>query len=147
MLKTTSRHALLALLLFAPLAQGAPETASSGSEAPIDQFIVESNRANIVKLALQVRMAEFRFYELYNQLNTERDYAVNCVDEPSTGSRFTWDNCRPVFQDKAQTSEAQSFGRVLQGANSTPRGGAAVPSTPGAPASMAISVECRTLLL
>ena len=130
----TTPHTLLTFLLLSPLALGAPE-----NDAPIDQVVVEAKKANVVKLAKEVRLAEFRFYDLYNKLNTEPDYAVNCENEPSTGSRFTWDNCKPVFQDKAQQTEASAFGRFLQGISTTPGGGVAASATPGMPASMAIS--------
>jgi hypothetical protein len=134
-MKATSRNALLACVLFAPFAQGAP----GGGEAPIEEVIINATKPNIVKLAQQVRMAEFRFYQRYNELNTKRDYAVNCRIEGVTGSRFASDVCVPVFQDKARAAEGRAFAEVIQGSHLTPDGSIAVVSTPKPPASMAIA--------
>jgi hypothetical protein len=38
-------------------------------------------------------------------LNTKREFAVNCANEASVGSRFTHSECKPVFQSEAETAE------------------------------------------
>ena len=96
-MKTTVRNALLVGLLFAPIAPDA----TASPEDTIDEVTIEAARANLAKLAQEVKVAERRFYARYNELNTTRDYAVNCEDEASTGSRFTLNSCQPVFQQKA----------------------------------------------
>ena len=130
-LNRTSRSVVLACLMFAPLAQA--------DDAPIDEVVVRATRTDLVKLARQVRMAEFRFYDRYNELNTQRDYAVTCNNEATTGSRFTWDSCQPVFQEKARVAEGRGFADVIQSAHAVPRGGVAISATPRPPASMAIT--------
>jgi len=116
---------LLAGLLLAPYAPMAAD------QAPVDEVVVEATRATLVKLAKEVRLAEVRFYERYNQLNTVRDYAVNCSEEATTGTRFTLGYCRPVFQSKSTGTEGQSFAQIVGQVGAT--------GTPSAPASMTIA--------
>ena len=103
----------------------------AADHAPVDEVVVEATRATLVKLAKEVRLAEVRFYERYNQLNTVRDYAVNCSEEATTGTRFTLGYCRPVFQSKSTGAEGQSFAQIVGQVGAT--------GTPSAPASMTIA--------
>jgi hypothetical protein len=115
-------------------------SSASHAEAPIDEVVVTAARDRVLALAKEVRKAEHRYYDLYNQLNTVRDYVVKCRDEASTGSRFTWDGCQPVFEEKSRSAEGSTFTRMFQGENSGGGSGAA-PDPPGAPASVAISAR------
>ena len=96
----------------------------------MEQVVIEATRENLVKLATQARQAESRFYQRYNELSTKRDYAINCRSEAPTGSRFKWDYCQPVFQDKAQEAEGRAFFQGLAGT-----------TTPGAPACARAAIE------
>jgi len=102
-LKTILGNLLLSCLLFAPLAQGAEPT------PPSDQVVVQATRANLVRLGEEVKKAEYRFYQRYNELNTKRDYAIKCTTEARPNSRFTNSFCKPVFQTKAEEDESRTF--------------------------------------
>ena len=106
-MESIARKLLVTGLLFAPLAQASPDTTSPGSG--VDQVTVEATRDNVVKLEKQVKMTELKFYELYNTLNKNRDYAIDCEDTPATGTRFKRSNCQPVFKSKAEQEEARQF--------------------------------------
>jgi hypothetical protein len=108
-LKAIPHVALLTCLLLAPRAQGADES------APLPQVTVEATRANVAKLGKEVQMSEFRFYELYNTLNKNPDYAIKCANEAPTGSRFKRTECHPVFKIKAEEQEARDFIRAFGG--------------------------------
>jgi hypothetical protein len=94
-------------LLFTPLVHAASETTPPGGD--VDQVTVEATRDNVVKLEKQVKMTELKFYELYNTLNKNRDYAIDCEDTPATGTRFKRSSCQPMFKTKAEQEEARQF--------------------------------------
>src|SRR5689334_16865237 len=73
------------------------------------EVVIEATRANLNKLGTQAKMAEFKFYKRYNDLNKKRQYAINCNKEATVGSRFTSDICMPVYASQAQEAEAQAF--------------------------------------
>ncbi|MEJ1964916.1 MAG: hypothetical protein WDO56_26625 [Gammaproteobacteria bacterium] len=128
-------NALLLSLLFAPLAHAASVAAPPGGGAPVDQVVIEATRANLAKLGQDMLAIEYRFYRRYNELNTKRDYAVDCYKEARTGSRFIRSYCQPAFQSNAELAEARAFLLYLQSIDKF-TGNAT--STLAAPATMAI---------
>jgi hypothetical protein len=114
--KAIRRNALWACLLLAPLAQGAPPEGG----APLDQVVIEATRANMVKLGKEVQLSEYRFYQRYNQLNKNRDYAIQCTDQAPIGSRFTRTECQPVFKSKAEQEETRAFLDAYQNGGDIP---------------------------
>jgi hypothetical protein len=101
--KTTVGNVLLSCLLLAPLAHAAEPV------PPNDQVVVQATRANLARLAEEVKKAEYRFYQRYNELNTKRDYAIQCTTEARPNSRFTNSSCKPLFQTKAEEDESREF--------------------------------------
>src|SRR5690242_13748667 len=104
-MNATLRNALLLGLLLAPLAQA--------DEPKQDEVVIEATRANLNKLGTQVKMAEFKFYKRYNDLNKKREYAIQCNKEATIGSRFTSDICQPVYATRAQEAEAAAFMQMI----------------------------------
>jgi hypothetical protein len=98
---SVSRMVLVVGLLFAPLAHAA--------EDPVDTVTVEATRENVARLGKQVKMAQMHFYELYNQLNKNPDYAIECEEAAPTGTRFTQTTCQPKFKSNAEAEEARQF--------------------------------------
>lgn len=109
-------------LVLAPMAYAA--------EAPVDQVVVEADRASLVKLARDVQIAEERFYARYNELNTKRKFAVRCSEEASTGTRFKQKSCKPVYETEAQAAQGREFILALgRGASAGSTSGGAVASS------------------
>jgi len=100
------RNVLMLSLLCAPLAC---EVAAAADVPPPDQVIVEGKRGDLVKAAKEVQLAEQRFFQRYNEINTKRDYAVRCYNEAPTGTRFKQKYCKPVYESDAQATEARDF--------------------------------------
>jgi len=105
-----ARLVLVSGLLVAPLVYAAEE--------PIDTVTVEATRENVAKLARQVKMAQMNFYELYNQINKDRDYAIECEEAAPTGTRFKQTTCQPKFKSNAQAEEARQFLIAFSGGGS-----------------------------
>lgn len=78
-------------------------------EPPLDQVKVEANRADVVKMGKEVQMLQMRFYELYNSLNKNRNYAIECENAATTGTRFKRNDCQPAFKNKAEQQAAREF--------------------------------------
>ena len=116
-MKISSRNVLLFGLLFIALACRV-EAAATDPVAPVDQVVVRATREKLAKLEKEVQLAQQRFYERYNELNTKRDYAVKCYNEADTGSRFKKTYCQPVFANKAQEEQARRAVQYL-GSSST----------------------------
>ena len=118
----TIRNSLVLCLIFAPLAYAA--------DAPVDQVVVEADRANLVKLAREVQLAEQRFYARYNEINTRKKYAVRCYEEAATGTRFKQKYCKPVYETEAQAAQGREFILALgRGASAGSASGGAVASS------------------
>lgn len=115
---TITRNVLLLVSLFTLLVCRA-EAASPDAAAPVDQVVIKATREKLAKLEKQILLAEQRFYERYNALNTKRDYAVKCYNEATTGTRFKKTYCQPVFASKAQEEQARRAMAYL-GSSATP---------------------------
>jgi hypothetical protein len=134
-LKTIARTALLACVIFAPLAYSASESDPPAGQPSVPEVVVEATRANLVKLGKEIQLAELRYYELYNTLNKKREYAINCAKRARTGSRFEHNECEPVFQSDAEAEEARQFVMSMGGGDQvtgTP-GGVTGPAVAGRP--------------
>jgi hypothetical protein len=121
-MKTPMRWLSIAVALAASQLSWA---ADEPSEKP-QEVVIEATRANLTKLGTQVKMAEFKFYKRYNDLNKKRQYAINCTKEATVGSRFTSDICMPVYATQAQEAEAAAFMQMI---------GAGIPDGAGGPKS------------
>jgi hypothetical protein len=128
-LKSIKRNALLCLL-FTPLALGVAQAAEpAATRESIEQVIVKGKRADLVKLAKEVLIAEERFYQRYNDINTKRQYMVRCYNEAPTGTRFKQKYCKPVFENEADATEARDFMMAIgRGASAGSTSGGAVAS-------------------
>jgi hypothetical protein len=123
--RIAAKNAVLCLML-APLTYGVVHAA----EASVDQVVVEADRANLVKLAKEVQLAEERFYARYNEINTRKKYAVRCYNEAATGTRFKQKYCKPVYETEAQATQGREFILALgRGASAGSTSGGAVASS------------------
>src|SRR4051794_11995633 len=93
-------------LVCTPLACG---VVSAAEVPPPEQVIVQGKRGDLVNAAKEVQLAEQRFFQRYNEINTKRDYAVRCYNEAPTGTRFKQKYCKPVYESDAQATEARDF--------------------------------------
>ena len=100
-------------LLLVAWALAFSQLAWAADENKPQEVVIEATRANLTKLGTQVKMAEFKFYKRYNELNKKREYAINCNKEATIGSRFTSDICMPVYATDAQAAEAQAFMQMI----------------------------------
>jgi hypothetical protein len=107
-MKSIRRNVLWGCLLFAPLVQGAPEDSPPAGSSQ-QEVVIEATRANLVKLGKDVQLSEYRFYQRYNQLNKNREYAIECVEHAPIGSHLRHTECQPVFKTKAEQEETRAF--------------------------------------
>ncbi len=118
------RKSAVLCLVLTPLAYGV----ATAADSPVDQVVVEADRATLTKLAREVQLAEERFYARYNERNTRRKYAVRCYEEAATGTRFKQKYCKPVYETEAQATQGREFILALgrgAAAGSTSGGGSA----------------------
>jgi hypothetical protein len=101
-------HTTLATALLAILSSGAA-LAQVIQEGALDELVVESSRAKLVELRRAMVNAEDRFYERYNQLNTDDDFDVHCAEEARTGTRLERRYCRPVFEAAEMEREGEEY--------------------------------------
>lgn len=91
-----------------PKTQGSAVTVEPGSSEatpPIDEVIVSGTRT-LADLRKEMRVLEDRFLAKYNELNKEPEFAINCAEEATVGSRFVNHVCRPKYVDTALRKEA-----------------------------------------
>jgi len=116
----------LPLMLFglslAPLAQG--------SDQPLDEVLVEVNRGKLIQEMIKL---EDRFFERYNELNTNDDFDTDCDLETRAGTRVERRYCRAVYQTRALQKEASGYLYFLQKNNPPPSGNPAPGEQPPPP--------------
>ncbi len=82
-----------------------PLAAFAQDEEAIDDIVVVGQKSTAA-LRREVFEAEEDFYSLYNELNDDRDYDVNCFYERATGTNIKNHVCRARFVTKAYSSHA-----------------------------------------
>jgi hypothetical protein len=77
-------------------------------KAPLDEVVVRGKRVQLAEMRRELLQLEDRFYSRYNELNTNNDFDIHCVDEARTGTRFVRRSCRAVYQEEAFHEEAKA---------------------------------------
>lgn len=107
------RLSIVTLALLVPIGTaGAAETASpssrSGSQEPAEEIEVRGRRA-LIQLRAEIINLESRMYDLFNQLNDERQFDVICSEEIAKASRIPERECSPLYMRRARMMQAQRF--------------------------------------
>ena len=110
------RLALLGLLV-APIALSGAAVVAPGADAPLDEVLVEVNRGKLIQEMIKL---EDRFFERYNELNTNDDFDTECDLETRAGTRVERRYCRAVYQTRALQKEASGYLYFLQKNNGPP---------------------------
>lgn len=95
---------LTALWLAVPWAAWAQNDGESANDS-IDEIVVEE-KMSMSKLRRQVWQYEEDFYAIYNELNDDREFDVNCFFETPTGSHIKNHVCRARFVTDAYSNNA-----------------------------------------
>lgn len=84
-----------------------PGSGVASAEQELDEVIVRGTP--MWRLRQAIVEAEERFYTLYNELNGQDDFDVNCRMEASLGTRIRKRICRVAFFEEAEARFAQSL--------------------------------------
>jgi len=76
-------------------------------ETVLDEVVVKGTR--LWKLREDMVKTEEKFYALYNELNENDDFDVNCQMEAPLGTRLKKRVCRIAFYEDAEAEAAQAF--------------------------------------
>ncbi len=76
-------------------------------ETVLDEAVVKGTR--LWKLREDMVKTEEKFYALYNELNKDDDFDVNCQMEAPLGTRLKKRVCRIAFYEDAEAEAAQAF--------------------------------------
>lgn len=106
---------MLVCLLLAPLADGASPADPAEQSALREEVVVEATRAKLNEIRHAMVRIEDRFYERYNELNTNDDFDVHCRREARVGTRIERRYCRAVYENKAYENEGRQGFINLQG--------------------------------
>ncbi|HXC59445.1 MAG TPA: hypothetical protein VN645_09010 [Steroidobacteraceae bacterium] len=124
-----SFHKALPALLAVALLQNV-SAAESAAKHETDEVVVNGERVKLDAMRHEIIQLEDQFYSRYNELNTIRDFDIQCIEEARTGTRFIKRTCKPVYQEKAVNAEGKAAFEVLQSFRS--RGMAGSPPVPAA---------------
>lgn len=80
----------------------------------LDRVQVYGTKLERWELRQAIIEAEDRFYERYNELNTDDDFDVKCRVEARIGTRLTTRMCRPLYQEAAVQENAKQAVEVRQ---------------------------------
>ena len=93
-------------------ASASPRKSDTGQQAPLDQIIIEARREKLNDLRAELEKTEDAFYEAFNKINTEPEYATHCTRKSHMGTRMLDRVCTPMFVDTASEAEAEA---ILEG--------------------------------
>jgi hypothetical protein len=99
--------------VFAQDAMGPPKPAaaspmSPGTE-PLAEVEITGTRARLREMREEIVRLEDKFYQRFNELNTDDQYDVHCNMEQPTGTLLKYRVCRPEFVSTATSEEAKGF--------------------------------------
>ena len=124
MMQTFIRSLLLLFACHSVVIAQAPrvsENSSSENNTGVIEEVTVIGMRDILSLQKQVYLAEDRFYELFNKLNTDDLYDVRCRWQAPIGTRIKRRQCFPNFYQKATADYADAFleGRFMVPVTST----------------------------
>jgi hypothetical protein len=110
--KTRLQALVPALLCSAPLWAQAPASPNdaglnAGSREQPEEVIVRGRR--LADFRAELRAARIRVYDLFNDLNSDDAFDVQCRTEDSTGTRMRQQTCRPQFKDNISAAAASAW--------------------------------------
>ncbi len=117
------------MLTLCPALAGAP----SDDADELEQVNVYGSKEEPWQLRQAIIEAEDRFYERYNDLNSNNDFDMKCRVEARTGTRLVTRTCKPIYQENAVQEGAKQAIEVRQYFQATGQLG-----TPPVPAAIAI---------
>ncbi len=100
-------------LLCATLSQVAASAATPDRKDALDEIVVESTRARLNKMLQEMVQLEDRFFDRYNELNTNDDFDMHCFSEARVGTRLNRRYCRAEYMSKALETEGRDYLRAL----------------------------------
>jgi hypothetical protein len=92
----------------------AADSSATTKENKSDEIVVTAEREKLYKLRAEIVQTEDRFYELFNKLNTNKDFDITCSIDVPTGSKIGRRVCKPKFVLKAQEDEARTAVNNMQ---------------------------------
>jgi hypothetical protein len=100
----------VAALLSLGLLPGVSARAADTKDLPtpvMDEVLIQNTRLYVLRH--EVELAEERFYALYNELNSNHDFDVHCVDEARLGTLLRKKVCKPAYVEAADQEQGRSF--------------------------------------
>ena len=112
MKERNARHAIRAIALYLGLLARPPVW---GMEAP--EEIIVTGEQTLTQLQIKIELAQDRMFGLFNELNDDDRYDIQCTVETRTGTLISQRVCLPEFLRKAIEVEARAFLAGVQGTN------------------------------
>ncbi len=118
------RSVTLLLALTIPCAVQAQQATQQPAQAPpaaeptagIDDVVIVNGWRYPVQLRLAMLDAERKVYDIFNLLNDEPQFKLECGRRNVRGTRLQTQDCVPVFERQALANEAQSNAEVYRAA-------------------------------
>jgi hypothetical protein len=93
-------HALDTLLAHTELAYHVKNAQTIEVAAAIDEVTVTGRYEKLSAIRKEYTQLEDKFYDEYNELNTDHQWDIHCVTEAALGTHFRSRTCTPVFVDR-----------------------------------------------
>lgn len=106
---------------------------SRATEEQLDEVQVIGTRAQLDEMRKAINALEDRFYERYNDLNTDDDFDIHCEMEAKIGTRLKLRSCRALYQIAAFVEEGRDAFEIRQNVQEQLRLGTPRPMLPRSP--------------
>lgn len=94
----------------AALQPSAAESQAASEQA--EEIVVRGRR--LADFRVEMEQARVRAYDIFNEINSDDDFDVRCVNEESTGTRMRQQVCRARFEDRISSSAAKDYFSALR---------------------------------
>jgi hypothetical protein len=113
-MRSLVRTAALMWVVLASLARGgSPPADTPAPGAARDEVVVQGSRT-LDEIRQKMVKLEDQFYDRYNELNTIRDFDIQCGQEARVGTLLKRRYCRAVYESKAFEAEGREVAQFLQ---------------------------------
>ena len=98
-----------------PRAQSVPPAAEPATRAAdaSDEIIVRGKRS-LFRLRIETEAARERVWQVFNDINSDDDFDISCVDARRTGTHVASRACRPNYANRATSRAGKELARRIQ---------------------------------
>jgi hypothetical protein len=87
-----------------------PATETAEQQEPVEEVIIHGRRT-LFGLRRELEVAREHVWDIFNEINSNDDFDISCMNAARTGTRLTKRTCRPQYADTATSRAGKALAR------------------------------------